>query len=131
MELLVSWLPDPEQQPFWPDLYRMLEPAARVGNCAVLDEGDLVWVAVLDGLLLGAATTRLLVNGETELKHVAGGEFRRWYAQLEAVICQWSRDCGAKVIRSRGRHGWAPIVSKLGWTVTGRENGLILYAKEL
>jgi hypothetical protein len=131
MAIEAGWLPDPEKREWWPELCEMLRPAAERGGCDVFVSGDLVWIAVDDGLLIGAATSRMTVEGFAELKHTAGTRAREWYPELESKICAWAKDCGADLIRGRGRRGWIPWITKLGWKVTGCESGLTLFEKVL
>lgn len=129
---MVSFLPDAETKPYWNDLYLMLKPAADLGRCAVLEPKDLVWVAIdSDKQIVGAVTTRLLINGEAEIKHVAGTLMREWIFEIEDMICQWARACGADRIISRGRRGWGRLMRNAGWRKSGEEDGLTLYEKDL
>lgn len=129
--ITTGWLPRPQLRPYWRQLCDMLKPAAERGGCAVYEPYDLFWIAVDDGFLIGAATTRMMVNGKAELKHVAGTRAREWYPELEGKICEWASNAGACAIVSRGRRGWIPWVTKLGWRVMGEENGLTLFEKAL
>lgn len=129
--LLISWLPEPENHPLWPDIYRLLEPAAKVGKCPVLEENDLVWIAVKDKMIVGAHTCRLLRDNRLELVHTAGTGFREWFGPMEEILTQFARDCGAWKMISRGRKGWARVNKAYGWRVTGEEDGLLLFEKEM
>ena len=126
-----GFLPDPERWHLWNDVLALLDLAAKRGGCEAWEDGDLLWIAIEGTRLIGAATTRLLADGRAELKHVAGVKSRAWRGQLEAQICDWARGHGCPVIIARGRHGWAPIVEKLGWSRVGSEVGLTLYEKVL
>ncbi len=129
--LVISWLPEPECHPLWSGIYALLEPAAKLGGVPVLEENDLVWIAIDGPTIIAAATTRLLKDGPAELKHVGGGHMKDWFETFEAVLCAWALDCGADRFISRGRKGWGRLNAPLGWAVTGNENGLILYEKVL
>lgn len=128
---MVSFLPDAETKPYWNDLYLMLKPAADYGRCEVLEPEDLVWVAIDGPDIIGAVTTRLLINGETEIKHVAGCRMSEWINDIEDMICGWSRACGAARVISRGRKGWGRLMKTKGWRESGEEDGLTLYEKDL
>lgn len=129
--VLISYLPEPEKHPLWDGIKALLQTAADRGGFRVWDNGDLVWLAIDDGIIIGAATTRLLTNGNTELMHVAGTRFKEWVPQMEHIICEWSRNCGAYAVQSRGRNGWQRLNKSWGWEVIGKRDGLTLYEKEL
>lgn len=129
--MTVSWLPDPESREYWNDLKTLLEPAAMRGRAEVFEDGDLIWIAMDGGYVIGAVTTRILINGEAEVKHISGTRFSEWGTEMEGMLCQWARACGAKRIISRGRHGWKRINRAWGWNVSGEEDGLTLYEKDL
>lgn len=116
--------------PFWGDIERVLKPAAARGGIPVWEPGELVWLAIEDGSIIGAATTRLLDNDTAELIQVSGTGFRRWGADFEALLCRWARDAGATRFVTRGRKGW--LRANLGWVPGGLdENGMILFEKAL
>lgn len=129
--LLICWLPDPTYHPLWNGIHALLEPAAKLGGCEVLDDNDLVWIAIDGPTIVAAATTRLLKDGQAEIKNVGGGHMRDWFAPFEATLCAWARDCGADTFISRGRKGWGRLNAPLGWAVTGEEDGRTLYEKAL
>jgi len=126
-----GWLPDPEIWHLWPETLALLETAASRGRCAAWVDGDLLWVAIERGKVLGVATTRLLDDGRAELKHVAGCQAARWRGKLEAQICEWARGHKCPAIVSRGRVGWWPIVREMGWQMVGNDDGLTLFEKDL
>jgi len=127
----VSYLPDAEDHPLWPGIYTMLEPAAKLGAVEVLGKGHLVWIAADGGVIIGAATTRLLMDGGAELINVGGVRAKDWAKPLEDVICQWARACGCETIVSRGRKGWVRIVVPLGWKAVDVYKGMTLFEKVL
>lgn len=129
--MIISWMPDPEKIPIWEQIKALLKTAADRGNFRVWDDGDLLWVAIEDGIIIGAATTRLLTNTNAELMHVAGTRFREWVPEMERVVCEWARNCGAYAVQSRGRNGWQRLNKSWGWEVIGKRDGLTLYEKEL
>lgn len=129
--LVISWLPEPEKHPLWPDIYRMLEPAAKVGDCPVLEENDLVWIAIKGRTIVGAHTCRLLRDNRLQCVHIAGTKVREWFGPLDETLTDFARDCGAWKMISRGRKGWARVAKDYGWKVTGTEDGLMLYEKEM
>lgn len=124
-------LPDPESHPLWPGIYQLLEPAAKRGECEVFEPGDYLWVAIKDGVIIGAATARGLDNGEAELMHVGGTRYREWAGLLESQICDWARDNGARRITAGGRRGWIPLVTKMGWRAVQQDGPLVWYEKAL
>lgn len=126
-----GYLPNPEGWHLWTDVIALIDTAARRGGCEPWVEGDLLWIAIDGGAVIGAATTRLLTNGNAELKHVAGVRGREWFGRLDAQIEEWARANGCRLAVSRGRKGWRPIVEKWGWRVVGQEDGLTLYEKVL
>jgi hypothetical protein len=129
--LVICWLPEPERHHLWPAIYALLEPAAKIGGVPVLEEHDLVWLAIDGPTILAAATTRLLKDGQAEIKHVGGGRMKDWFGPFEATLCAWARGCGATAFISRGRKGWGRLNTPLGWAVIGEEAGLTLYEKAL
>lgn len=132
MELIeTGFLPDPQDWHLWNDTLALLDLAAKRGGIEPWADGDLLWIAIDDGLVIGAATTRLIEDGRAELKNVAGVKSRLWRGLLEEQICEWARCHAAPAIIARGRKGWAPIVEKMGWLRVGSEDGLTLYEKEL
>ena len=129
--LLISWLPEPEKHPLWPDIYRMLGPAAKIGDYPVMQDGDLVWIAIKDRMIVGAHTCRLLRDNRLELILTAGTGFREWFGPMEETLTEFARSCGAWKMISRGRKGWARVNKDYGWKVTGEEDGQILFEKDL
>jgi hypothetical protein len=127
----VSWLPDPESREYWNDLKALLLPAAQRGRCEVFEPDDLVWIAIDGRSIIGAATTRLVEGNEVEVKHIAGSRFSEWGDELDDMLTEWAKACGAKRMVSRGRQGWARVSRKWGWHVSGSEDGLTLYEKDL
>jgi hypothetical protein len=126
-----GWLENPEGWHLWPDVLELLDTAASRGGVSPWEPGDWLWIALDGPLVAGAATARMLADGRSELKHVAGIGAERWREQMEQQICGWARANGARVIISRGRRGWWPIVRKMGWQMVGTEDGLTLYEKVL
>lgn len=129
--ILTGWLPRPQLQPYWNDLIDLLAMAAARGNVPAWQVGDLMWIAIDGGQVIGAASTRLLSDGRAELKHVAGTRVREWYPDLEDKICAWAANSGASVIVAEGRRGWVPLVARLGWKVAGSSDGRTLFEKVL
>lgn len=126
----VGWLPEPERHPLWPGIYKLLKRSADRTACSVFDAGDLLWIALDEGQIIGAATARALDPDTAELMHTAGTRIHEWAAPMESQICDWARMNGARKIVSTGRKGWRPIVEPLGWHVTA-VGDLIRYEKEL
>ena len=114
----ISWLPDPESHPLWNDIYQLLKPAADFGGMGVRDDGELVWIAFEGPVLFGAATT-FLQGEDAQIRCVAGTRFKEWGRQMEAVLSEWARDCGAARLTARGRKGWSRIYPSFGWVALG------------
>jgi hypothetical protein len=128
----LSYLPDAERHPLWPDLYRLLKPAADYGGIPVKDEDELVWIAYDGPTVFGAATTLLWDDGEAELRIAGGARFREWMGLLDEAVSAWARDCGAKKLTMRGRKGWVRYARTFGWVVLGTDHdGLTIFEKEL
>lgn len=126
-----GYLPDPEHWHLWKDTLTLLDLAAKRGGCEAWEDGDLLWIALDEGRLTGAVTSRLLANGEAEVKHIAGFRPARWLGRIDAQIEEWARAHGCPRIVSRGRKGWRPMVENWGWSRVGSEAGLTLYEKVL
>ncbi len=128
----ISYLPDAESHPLWPDIYRILEPAAKLGDVEVKENEDLVWVMFDGPTLYGAATTRLLPGDEVQIRCAGGTRFKDWMPLLDGIVADWGRDCGAWKATMRGRHGWARFAERFGWVALGKdEDGLTIFEKEL
>ena len=124
-------MPDPESWHLWNDVLALLDTAAVRGGIPAWSDGDLLWIAIDNGQVIGAATSRLMSDGNAELKNVAGTRMREWHGDLEGTICDWARCHACPLIVSRGRKGWIPIVRKWGWQKVGEEDGLTLFEKVL
>ena len=111
--MIVSYLPEPLNHPLWNDIERLIRQGTEEG-ANVLDDNELVWIA-FDGPTLFAAGTIALIDDVAWLLAVGGFEHRRWLETALGVATNWARDCGAKVLRMRGRKGWARAFRGLGW----------------
>lgn len=109
----------------------MLKPADSSGQ--VFDpRADVLWLALENGVVWGAATTCLMEDGTAELRLVAGARFREWIGPMDGLIEQWARDCGAHLLVTWGRRGWARFSSGLGWVaVSTDDDGKITFEKRL
>lgn len=125
----LGYCPDAPEQPYWGEIERILAPAAARGGIPVWEPGELVWIGIEHGKVIAAATTRMLDADTAELINVGGESLKRWVADMEALLCRWARDAGAKRFITRGRKGWLRF--KLGWKPCGKENGMILFEKAL
>lgn len=121
----VSYLPDAHLHPAWPDIKRLL-PSQDFDPAA-----DVVWVAVEDGIVWGACTTRLRTDGVARLRLAGGRRFKEWMGDLDRIVTAWARDCGAPMIVMTGRKGWSRFADLYGWTATGMEDGKINFEKRL
>ena len=130
--MIVSYLPDPESHPLWPDIQRLLKPAADYGEIPVFGEGECLWVAFEGPTIFAAGTTLLWEDGEAEIRLAGGYRMHDWYEQAEATVTAWARKCGAEKITMRGRKGWARLLRAFGWVVSGEDHdGRTLYQKDL
>ena len=124
----VAYLPEPDKHPLWNDIQRLLR-AGTDEDANILDDNELVWIA-FEGPTLFAAGTIALIGEDAWLLAVGGFEHRRWLAKALDVAAMWARDCGAKVLRMRGRKGWLRAFRSLGW-VAHRDGDRWHYSKEL
>lgn len=124
-------LPDAVTHHLWPAISAILEPAAE-GSEVFNPASDVLWLAVDDGIVWGAATTRLMEDGSAELRLVAGARFREWIGPMDALIEQWARKCGAHTLATRGRAGWARFAERHGWeSVSTDDENKINFEKRL
>ena len=108
----------------------MLKPADHGGG--VFDpNSDVLWIAHEDGVVWGAATTRLMTDGTAELVCVAGSRFREWIGPMDGLIEQWARDCGAHKLETWGRKGWVRYARTFGWVGLGKDDGKFKFEKAL
>lgn len=128
MEL--SYLPDAENHPLWPHIFRLLEPAVMADE-EVVDPVDIVWVAYEGPTIFGVATSRP-EGDEARLRLAAGTRFREWMGLLDAEVSAWARMNGARRLTMRGRKGWARFARAFGWVALScDEDGRMTFAKEL
>ena len=128
----ISWLPEPEGHPLWPDILRLLQPAADIGRIDAYQPCD--WVRIIyDGpVLYGAATTRLLPGDEAELRLAGGARSRDWMGLLDEAVSEWARLGGAYRLTMRGRVGWQRYAARFGWATLGKDEiGRTMFEKEL
>lgn len=125
---LVGVIDDPTNSPCWEEAKTFLEPAAKLGNCPVLGDKHLLWIVAHDGKLVGAATTRVTLDGHAEVLLVGGRNFRVWLHHLDVAIGQWARDEGMTALRAYGRAGWKRV---LGWGCLGESEGSTVYERRL
>jgi hypothetical protein len=126
---MIGILPDPTQDPRWPQIEAFLLPAAKRGGVPVLEENELVWIVQQDAELVGAATARLTYEGFGEVVLVGGNNARNWIHHLDWLLCSWMRREGMKSIRAYGRKGWARVLQ--GWSVIGTDGEALGYEKVL
>ncbi len=128
----ISWLPEPEDHPLWPDILRLLEPAARLGAIDAYDPKDWVWIIYDGPTLYGAATTRLWPGDEAELRLAGGTRFHEWTGLLDETVSDWARRALAHKLTMRGRKGWSRFAAKFGWVRLGTDDqNRMMFEKEL
>lgn len=120
--MIVSYLPEPQSHPLWPEIEKLLEPADFGG----LEPNELVWIAFDGPVLFGVATTILWDDGDAQIRCIAGKRFKDWGGPMEAALTRWARDCGAARLMARGRKGWTRIYRAFGWALSGD-----IYEKDL
>lgn len=113
-------LPDAVTHHLWPAISAILEPAAE-GDEVFNPASDVLWLAVENKIVWGAATTRLMEDGTAELRLVAGARFREWIGPMDGLIEQWARKCGAHKLVTFGRKGWVRLARTFGWVVQGQD----------
>lgn len=129
--MIVSYLPEPEQHPLWPDIKAMLKPAADYGEIPIFDDGECLWIAFEGPILFAAGTTLLWNDGEAEIRLCGGARHREWVGQALELVETWARLAGANRLTMRGRKGWGRYVRSFGWVALGCEDGKQLYEKVL
>ena len=128
--MIIGIVPDPLNDPDWPQIEAFLEPAAKRCGVPFLEENEEVWV-VYDGPLEAAATARLTVEDFGEIVLVGGRDSSRWLGPLDWKIGGWMRREGKKRVRAYGRKGWKRQLGKLGWQVIGEREGVTAYERAL
>jgi hypothetical protein len=128
----VSYLPDPQQRADWGLIEALLQPAVDDGQETFDPDIDVCWAIYDGGTLYGAATTRLRLDGDAELRLAGGHEFRRWIGLLDETVTNWARDAAASRLMMRGRKGWARFAERFGWDASGiDDDGKELFSKDL
>jgi hypothetical protein len=98
----------------------MLEPADDSGE-VFNTTSDVLWLAIENGVVWGAATTRLMTDGTAELRLVAGARFRDWIGPMDGLIETWARDCEAQKLVTWGRKGWVRLARTFGWVALDQD----------
>lgn len=128
----LAWLPEPERHPLYPEIVRLLEPAAKLGGVPVREPGDLVWLIYAGPVLLAAVTTLLWDDGVAEVRLAGGARHRDWATALDETMTRWARASGAKRLTMRGRKGWDRYARQHKWNAAGKDRrGHTIYEKEL
>ena len=127
----ISSVPEAASFHLWPAVEQILAPAADFED--VFDPAsDVLWIAYDRGVIFGAATTRLMADGEAELRLIGGTRFREWIAPLDEAVCGWARACGSPRLTARGRKGWARFNRAFGWVAHAVDDeGKIEFSKGL
>jgi len=115
--LVVAWLPEPEKHWFWPEIEEILAADHDEPRC----DGDTVWLAIDDGVIVAVVTARLCEDGAAEIVNVSGKDWRRWVEPFEATLVDWARHNSMRRVRAFGRRGWMRAGKALGWRQTGPE----------
>lgn len=127
--LLTGHFPDPQNSPLWPGIEAMLLKASLDG--VAMWPYDELWVAIDNGVVIGAVTARGLRGGTVEFLNIGGIRAREWTALIEAQICEWGRQNGATKAIAAGRKGWWSHIQTMGWRIVGKDGKRVLYEKEL
>jgi hypothetical protein len=117
--VIVSYLPEPESHPLWPEIAKLLEPAAEGSPIRI--ENELVWIAFEGPVLFGAGTTILYDDGTVQIRLCGGFEHRKWVREAEAMVSAWARKSGAGKLTMRGRKGWARYFTRCGWAASEQD----------
>lgn len=125
----VSYLPEPEQHPLWPEIESLLQPATE--GREVLHPADVVWIAFEGPTLFAAATSRLFDDGTAQLRLAGGCRHKEWAEQLSDTVSAWAKAAGANRLTGRGRKGWARYARAFGWDASGADDGRLLFEKDL
>ena len=126
--LAIGILPDPTRAEAWPDIEALLRPAAARNGGRIPLAGRQVWTVYDWHRIVGAATTRLTLDGVAEVELVGGTDFRTWLKPLDDRIAAWAAREGMASVMALGRRGWARV---LGWDVVGGGDGLLIYERKL
>ncbi len=129
--MIISFLPDADKSEHWQAIRGLLEPAAQRGGIEAKEDGDLIWVAVEQGIVWAAFTVRLVAD-RLELRCAGGTRMREWVPLLDTALTAFARDTGKARLHTRGRWGWKRFGDRLGWSFVGSdEKGLPMFEKEL
>ena len=126
--LAIGILPDAADAEAWPDIEAYLRPAAEGNGGTIPLDGRQVWTVYDWRRIIGAATTRLTLDGVAEVELVGGTDFRTWLKPLDDRIAAWATREGMMSVMAFGRRGWARM---LGWDVVGGNDGLLIYERKL
>lgn len=124
----IGIVPDPLNDPDWPQIEAFLEPAAKLGNVPILEEHEEVWAVYGNGLE-AAATARLTSAGTGEIILCGGRNARNWAEPLSDAICDWFTTEERKLAHIFGRRGWLKLLPK--WQVIGEREGVTIYERAL
>jgi hypothetical protein len=123
--LLIGMIANPLSWDRWPEARALLHPALMMSDedwpaveAALSSNEHQLWAVMEGGDLLAATVTRVALarGGEVaEVYLVAGHNFERWIADLDATIEQSARNIGCIGMRAYGREGWRKPLGALGW----------------
>jgi hypothetical protein len=126
----ITYLPDAEQSPLWPEILALLERGASLSGCEPKEPEDTVWAAIEDETIFAAFTLRL-TDEALEIRAAGGTRLKDWVQLLDDAATEIARLEGRK-LHCRGRKGWAWFAKRLGWKFVGRdEAGLPMFEKEV
>jgi hypothetical protein len=129
--MIVGFLPDADKSDHWPAIKALLDPAAELGGIEAKEDGDLIWVALENGIVWAAFTVALVAE-RLELKCAGGTRMWRWVPLLDAALTAFAKDTGKSKLQTRGRLGWKRFGDRLGWAFVGNdERGLPVFEKEI
>lgn len=103
----------------WPQVKEHLDPAIAKDlvhdeislKTAVAEDRALLWLAVVDGKIMGAVITVIekfkitLVN----ILSLGGKEFKRWKDEMNQALTLYASAMGCKYIVANGSEGWRKL----------------------
>lgn len=122
MSVEIILVPAQAVEAMWPQASPHLEPSIAMSRgcfepvdvlAACAAGGMQLWLAADGNEIIGALVTELRDFPRKRLARVmfAGGKHvRRWYAEADKAIEDWSRAWGCAALSASGRKGWARLI---------------------